>query len=246
MKIATANIRRDLSDADAASALAKVLHKGPAFVALQEWGYDRAKLLRRVDPGATWAYAGGRRPILFTPHRFQLVDTHMATLSPGRRVSRLPGRKAVLPASVARIATFLDRETAAYLTVLNFHLPAAVETHGRPRLSSGPARLDQHAEATNTLVELFYAYTRLDHHVFAAGDSNVDHRADVRAGHKAFPASRFATVGGVSCWDGNLPDDRDGSHGHRLIDAVWSTRNADRVTQVRHRGDHDAVLASYL
>lgn len=242
MKIATANIKATLSDTAADIALRRVLQTHPDVVCLQEWGNARRRLLDRLP--ASWDDTGNRRPILWNRNRLTFEGTHVAILAPGGRVSKLPGRRAVLGNTIARVSLFV-RPDGSRVAVVNYHLPAAVETGGRPRPSSGAGRLQQHATAVVALAALWQAYDQAGYDTYAAGDSNVDHRLDARVHHPAFPAWRLNNVGAVSCWDGHFPAPRDGTHHARLIDGVWADRPASTVRQITTASDHDAVVVTY-
>jgi hypothetical protein len=240
LRLATVNLRQTLTPRQAQLHLGRVLEHGPAAVAVQERG---AATLGTLPPG--YRAAGGPRPVLLDRHQLRLRDTVVLELAPGRQVAKLPGRRARLGPTTARLVLVERLEDGAELALLNVHLPAAVETDGRPRYSLTSARQDQHREALHALSTVCLALraARLD--PFVLGDLNVHARADLERRHPVMPVQQLGRVGLRSCWQGNLPSPLVGTLGRRLVDGVWSLDTAREVLRVPGPSDHDGVLVVY-
>lgn len=241
-QVATANVKAQTIGLKGAEAIVRdLIDAGADLVGLQEWGASRAPVLNALDRD-DWGHAGQRRPVLFDRARYDLLQTFIVTLVPAGRVNAVPGKRGKAGAVVVRVARLYDRKLAAGVTVLNYHLPAASSKRGHPRRT---LRGRRHADAALALSMLWRDERRRPGvaQVFALGDSNQDARAALAEKHPRSLNRRMSQAGATTCWLGNMPET--GTHGHRVIDEVYTHQPALRVRQLRNASDHDAVLATY-
>lgn len=239
-KLATVNLRETLTERQAQLQLQRVLEHGPAAVAVQERGAGKLGALE-------WQHkpVGQARPFVVDRHQLRPTGTDLLELAHGRRVTKLPGRRAQLGPTTARLLLAESLEDGTELALLNVHLPAAVETAGRPRWAPLDQRQDQHREALQTLAGVVHGLKLAGRDVYVLGDLNVDTRADLERRHPAMPVRQLGRVGLRSCWQGNLPSPLVGTLGRRLVDGCWSSTPADEVLRVPGPSDHDGVVAAY-
>lgn len=226
-RVATANVRVSLDHFEAAHALAEVLALNPDLGGLQEWPKGRDEILKAAS---AYDYARndlGGGPVFWRRDRYGLVRCRAVTLARRSFVGKLVGRKSTLPVSVATLAILCDDETGAETTVINFHLTAEVQSHGKYRRDKAHrTRVRRHKRELRRLGKIGRRQERKGRTVYLLGDTNYD----------GAPLRCF-----VSCWEG-----RDGGTlGKRAVDIVFADRPAKAVRTVTTGSDHRAVVCDY-
>jgi hypothetical protein len=218
-RVLTANIQKDVSEETAGHALDRAL-VGADLAALQEFKHDRDALLEDM-PG--WVFKrgrGGGPPVGVRRSWGKLLKARRIVLAGSRRVIPVPGRKSVLPDTLATLAVTRMSGEWRKTSLISIHLPAHVEHWPGPRRT-------MHTEAVKRLTRVIRRQRLLGRRVFVAGDTNWD---------------EFELPPLVSCWHGRKPV---GTLGGRTVDIVYADLAASEVRTLNVGSDHRAVIATY-
>jgi hypothetical protein len=229
LRVATANVLRDITRAQAAAALASVLDHDPDLVGLQEWGLRRRGL---VDAHPAWSWitpAYGENAVGFRASRYTLLGWRHAFLGGLALADRGVRSVPVLPPRTATTVRLHDRLAEREVVVVCYHLVPAVERHGAYR-DDRPRLVRRHRTESRRLDGVVGRALARGAQVHAMGDSNFD---------------AFAVAGLVSAWEGrrDLPVSTYGSAG-RKIDDVFGPGPATDVQLVPSESDHVALVVS--
>lgn len=161
-------------------------------------------------------------PIIWRADRFQLRHGDAPRVAAGRRVAKVPGKRAVLEDLHAGMVTLLDLVLDEDITLWNLHTPAHVEFWPG-------ARREMYRDSFRELGG-----------DYVVGDFNWSLTKPT-----SLPRLLLAEKGLISCWAGYEPNAP--TEGRRVIDGVFARQRATSAhvhTEIRC-GDHKPVVAAY-
>ncbi|MEO9322996.1 hypothetical protein ABFT23_05860 [Nocardioides sp. C4-1] len=229
MLVATANVLRSITPAEAGAALDAVLDHRPDLVALQEWGPRRRAILR-ARPDYAWISPWyGENALLARRDRFGLVDARLRLVGGLGLADRDARDVPVLPPRTVLHARLHDRERDRAVSVVGYHLVPGVQRAGAYR-DDRPRLVARHRLELRRLHAVVRHELDAGAEVWALGDANFD---------------GLEIPGLVSAWAGRRDDPRGtlGPGSRRKIDDVFGPGPADDVVLLRSASDHAAVLA---
>lgn len=272
-RVAQFNLKRDNTDAEKRSDLAKVLkradlvhvNEGTGSVALVRGVVDD---LAAENPGRDFFVWSGEADAPGHAEEILLARKNQFEVLSGRQGSAtfcdLNGSKPPF-AKVVNWRTYLHTASGRKITHLGVHLPPSIERNGAPNPDK-PANVacaeDQIDWIKKKAVRLSEDLSSNRVEIVVTGDLNIDYSKDRQAQTSGFPFVRFderdlgANVPSLrSNWArfgaGGYPD----THGNRKIDYVYFWQRADHVRVLRMaeqqvlratdlNSDHAAVVAT--
>lgn len=228
MIVATANVLRDLSPAQAEAALAGVLDHGPHLVGLQEWGPGRRPVLRHHPDYAWVSPRYGENALGVRRDRLEVVACRQVLLG-GLGWADAGARSVpVLPPRTALRARLRDVRTGKPVSLVVYHLVPGVQRAGAYR-DDRPRLVARHRLERRRLDAVVRAELDRGAATYAVGDGNF----------------HGLTVAGLtSAWSGREDDPRGtlGPGWRRKIDDVFGPGPADDLVLLDSDSDHRAVV----
>ena len=223
---------------------------GADVIAVQELQSHHRGTVARQLRAAGWAMSDGNTatPVVWRTDKYRLLaqgrvkEFGVVRIEPGSAAGASIGPKWI------QWAQLQDMSTGAVFIAASHHLVPGIESKGRTD-RQGPRRVEYAKKQILAAGTLAQQLGRNGQIPFLIGsDWNIDARKDARVRTPGFPYMTLPRFGLYSNWR-VLGYPRDGTHGNRLIDGIFSTtRTVAPVRQqiLDHYGsDHRAVLVQY-
>lgn len=250
VRMATWNVLKSNSNQRIVAGLTTIAAAGADLIAVQELqSYHRGTVARRLQ-AAGWEMSDGNTatPVLWRASKYKLLaqgrmkEFGVVRIEPGSAAGTSIGPKWI------QWVQLQDTATGAVIIAASHHLVPGIESKGRTD-RHGARRVAYAKRQILAAGELAQRLGRQGQIPFLIGsDWNIDARKDARVRTAGFPYTTLPSFGLYSNWR-VLGYPKNGTHGNRLIDGIFSTtRTVAPVRQqiLGHYGsDHRAALVQY-
>lgn len=236
LNIVTANMLRTLNTTNFTNTLKRLLQTDADLIGLQEVRHRR-RILEGLHGWGVWMPAHHEAAQNAILYRRSSIRLHGA------------GTRKMIDGAVdypERWASWIEAEhrpSGKRIVHINTHCTSHIDKGGHPR------HLPRVKDNTQHLERLVNLYRQLAPHgaTFITADWNVDYRRDRRVRDPRFPYVQL-TSHGLRCTYEQMGLPNIGTHGNRLIDAIYYEREARPVAQrilQSHASDHRPVMAKF-
>ena len=250
LRMATWNVLKSNNNQRIVAGLKAVASAGADVIAVQELQSSHRGSVARQLRVAGWAMSDGNTatPVLWRASKYRLLaqgrvkEFGVVRIEPGSAAGASIGPKWI------QWVQLKDTSTGAVFIAASHHLVPGIESKGRTD-RDGPRRV---AYAKRQILAAGQLAQQLGRHgqipFLIGSDWNIDARKDARIRTAGFPYTTLPAYGLYSNWR-VLGYPRNGTHGSRLIDGIFSTTKT--IAPVRqqilgHYGsDHRAALVQY-
>ena len=250
VRMATWNVLKSNSNQRIVAGLTSIAAAGADVIAVQELqSYHRGTVARRLR-AAGWEMSDGNTatPVLWRADRYKLLaqgrvkEFGVVRIEPGSAAGTSIGPKWI------QWVQLQDTSTGAVFIAASHHLVPGIESRGRTD-RHGPRRVAYAKKQILAAGQLAQQVGRNGQIPFLIGsDWNIDARKDARVRAPGFPYTTLPAYGLYSNWR-VLGYPKQGTHGDRLIDGIFTTTTT--IAPVRHQilghygSDHRAALVQY-
>lgn len=250
VRMATWNVLKSNSNKRIMAGLKSLGAAGADVIAVQELQSHHRGPIERQMRAAGWRMSSGNTatPVFWRASKYKLLAQGREKEFGVVRIERGSAAGSSIGPKWIQWAQLQDTSSGAVFIAASHHLVPGIESRGRPD-RQGPRRVAYAKKQILIAGKLAEQLGRNGQIPFMIGaDWNIDARKDARVRSAGFPYATLPAYGLYSNWR-VLGYPKDGSHGNRLIDGIFSsTRTVAPVRQqiLSHSGsDHRGVLVQY-
>lgn len=250
LRMGTWNVLKSNSDARIVAGLQSIGAAGADVIAVQELQQNHRATVARKMKQAGWAMSDGdtATPVFWRAGKYKLLAQGREKEFGVERIERGSAAGRSIGPKWIQWVQLQDTSTGAVFIAASHHLVPGIETKGRtdPQGDRRVALAEKQIVAAGQLAKRLGRSGQIP--FLIGSDWNIDARKDARIRTTGFPFVTLPAYGLYSNWR-VLGYPKQGTHGNRLIDAIFSTtRSVAPVRQqiLSHYGsDHRAVLVQY-
>lgn len=250
LRMGTWNVLKSNSSARIVAGLQAIGAAGADVIAVQELQQNHRASVARQMRRAGWSMSDGNTatPVLWRAGKYKLLAEGREKEFGVERIERGSAAGRSIGPKWIQWARLQDPSTGAVFIAASHHLVPGIETKGRadPHGDRRVALAEKQIVAAGQLAKRLGRNGQIP--FLIGSDWNIDARKDARIRTSGFPYVTLPPYGLYSNWR-VLGYPRQGTHGNRLIDAIFSsTRTIAPVRQqiLSHYGsDHRAALVQY-
>lgn len=250
VRMGTWNVLKSNSNKKIVAGLKAIGAAGADVIAVQELQSNHRATVARQMRVAGWEMSDGNTatPVFWRASKYKLLAQGREKVFGVVRIESGGAAGSSIGPKFIQWAQLQDNSTGAVFIAASHHLVPSIETKGKAD-KRGPKRVAYAKRQIIAAGKLAQSLGRNGQIPFLIGsDWNIDARKDAKVRTAGFPYATLPTYGLYSNWR-VLGYPKNGTHGNRLIDGIFSTtRTVAPVRQqiLGHYGsDHRAALVQY-